>query len=174
MQLNGHDIPIRKNLHDFLRQMFLEQRRDCMFIDALSINQDDDEDKAQQVSLMGHIYRDAEEVLAWILREPFSPVNGHKFAYDEVIDDPECDHTDSLEEVQSLVLHSSFWSRLWIVQEVLLAKRLSIRLGSAEVEWMNLIPEKNVFTRRGPPRNNRTMLVHYPFSRSMSQVCRGR
>jgi hypothetical protein len=33
---------------------------------------------------------------------------------------------------------NGYWGRLWIIQEVLLARRLFIRYGSEEVEWVDL------------------------------------
>ncbi|KAM3414271.1 hypothetical protein BST61_g10925 [Cercospora zeina] len=153
IHLHGHSILVRKNLHEFLTQMSSEQRENWFFIDALCTNQDDPEEKGSQVNLMGQIYRDAEEVFAWIQREPFHLINDYSYAYDEEPETPNADEEDSLEESKSLVLHSTYWSRLWVVQEVLLAKRLTLRIGKAEVEWTNLLPEKTMFDRRGPPKN---------------------
>ncbi|CAK1366874.1 unnamed protein product [Cercospora beticola] len=158
IQLNGQSILVRKNLYRFLLQMNSENRKDWYFVDALCTNQDDYEEKASQVKLMGQIYRDAEVVIAWIQREPFHPVSTMKFVYDE---EPESDteKDDSLEQLKLLVLHSTYWSRLWIVQEVLLAKRLTIRIGKAEVEWTNLLPESNIFEKRARPKKNGRMLT---------------
>ncbi|KAF2206381.1 hypothetical protein CERZMDRAFT_14385, partial [Cercospora zeae-maydis SCOH1-5] len=63
--LDDHPILVRKNLHGFLVQMNLEQRENWFFINALVTNQDDSEEKASQVTMMGRIYREAEEVFAW-------------------------------------------------------------------------------------------------------------
>ena len=159
IQLNGHPILVRKNLYRFLLQMSSEHRQDWYFVDALCTNQDDYEEKASQVKLMGQIYRDAEVVIAWIQREPFHPIGSMRFVYDEEPETPEADQDDSLEYLKTLVLHSTYWSRLWIVQEVLLAKRLTIRIGKAEVEWTNLLPESNIFEKRARPKKNGRMLV---------------
>jgi hypothetical protein len=44
-----------------------EERHICwIFIDALCINQEDVQERGQQVKLMRQIYRDAEEVIAWL------------------------------------------------------------------------------------------------------------
>jgi hypothetical protein len=59
-------------------------------------------------------------------------------------------------QLEDAVFQNSYWSRLWIVQEVLLAKALIVRMGATEVDWLNLLPEK---TRRGLPENNRNLGV---------------
>ena len=144
VRLNNETIHVRKNLHGFLSQMVVEQRQDWFFIDAFCINQDDEEERASQVNLMGTIYRCADEVMAWILREPFYPANDFRFAYYDKAETPNAEQKDVLEgilfsegrvkELRILVLFNSFWSRIWIIQEVLLAKRLTVRIGSDEVD----------------------------------------
>jgi hypothetical protein len=144
IRLNGEVTCVRKNLHSFLLQMQLEQRENWFFVDALCINQDDMEERAHQVSLMGKVYLGAEEVMAWIVREPYYLTeDGDVICYEEGDAPPADDEDDSLDELKRLVLQNSFWSRLWVVQEVLLAKRLTLRIGGAEIEWMNLLPQRD-------------------------------
>lgn len=59
---------IRANLYDAIHTLSdLSLSPDLpIWIDAISINQDDDEDKAVQVSRMGDIYRTSHQVLAWL------------------------------------------------------------------------------------------------------------
>ena len=44
--------------------MQAEERKDWFFVDALCVNQDDAEELAYQVALMGKVYLGAEEVMA--------------------------------------------------------------------------------------------------------------
>ncbi|KAL5116173.1 hypothetical protein ACEQ8H_005950 [Pleosporales sp. CAS-2024a] len=141
--------------------MVRDQHRDWIFIDALCINQDESSEKPTQVALMGDVYRRAEEVLAWIVYEPEPDSESD-------VDDVKEEHvlaggveyqrdmiaSMTREQLERAILGNSYWSRLWIVQEVLLAKRLTIRMGSAEAEWLNLIPEKTAMGHRGPPIKN--------------------
>ena len=188
--LNDEAIGVRKNLHGFLLQMQSEKQDDWFFIDALCINQDDLEERTHQVKLMGKVYLSAEEVVAWLLREPYYITDDDQLVYcsqrdvpladregsldqhesldeddpldeddflnqddsldqDDLLDhDGSLNQDDSLDKLKDLVLHNSFWSRLWIVQEVLLAKRLTLRMGSAEMEWTNLLPEREPLSNR--------------------------
>jgi hypothetical protein len=53
--------------------------------------------------------------------------------------------------IRGAVVENSYWSRLWIVQEVLLAKRLSVQIGAFEVDWYDLLPEKSPQASRDIP-----------------------
>jgi hypothetical protein len=61
-------MDIRANLYDAIHTLLnLPLNPDLpIWIDAISINQDDEEEKAVQVSRMGDIYRTAHQVLAWL------------------------------------------------------------------------------------------------------------
>lgn len=172
VQLEGQAINVRKNLHRFLAQMVIEERRDWYFIDALCIDQANDSEKPFQVQQMGEIYRRAEEVVAWIVHEPYYyEANGTRCVYVSP-DDAEDMNTLSRSQMERAVLENSFWSRLWIVQEVLLAKRLSIKIGNAEVEWSNLIPEKTILDRRGLPSRNENIGVRNLYLAQIHHVSR--
>lgn len=108
ISVNGQPFKVRRNLFDFLATVAaFELVGISIFIDAICINQIDLEERNNQVRLMRDIYSSAEQVIAW-LGQPAS-----KEEPDEEID----------------VLGNNFWSRLWIVQEVVLAPRLRIQLG---------------------------------------------
>jgi len=151
--LNGDVVRVRKNLHSFLLQMQAERRRDWFFVDALCINQEDAEERAHQVALMGKVYFGAEEVIAWMQRESYYMADDGELFYQDEDCAPAAVREDSLaitsEEkslaAKKLMLHNSFWSRLWIVQEVLLAKRLTIRMRYATVDWFDLRPKRYAF-----------------------------
>ncbi|KAF2036644.1 hypothetical protein EK21DRAFT_51879 [Setomelanomma holmii] len=64
---NGKEAHIGQNLYDFLLHHAYEQTAGrYLWIDALSINQDDVEERSEQVTLMGAIYQKANEVLVWL------------------------------------------------------------------------------------------------------------
>lgn len=55
--LNGHLVAVRENLWWFLYHQRQNGRFDETFVDSLSINQNDLEERKSQVQLMGQIYR---------------------------------------------------------------------------------------------------------------------
>lgn len=152
IQVDGQPILIRSNLHSFLKQMLSEQRHNWFFVDALCINQSHPTEQAYQVTLMRDIYRGAEEVYAWIVPEPRCYVETNPFLPKKIRE-----IRLDLSSPEKAVVHNSFWSRTWVIQEVLLAKRLSIRVGSSEVEWLDLIPESGFLKPRRLPSKNESL-----------------
>ncbi|KAK2760598.1 heterokaryon incompatibility protein [Colletotrichum kahawae] len=102
IQCNGDDMEIGRSLYDFLRHMnqqmsatsnpsrlwphptsstatpiFLSPKRGFNFwIDAICIDQQNDNEKSDQVQLMGEIYKSAKRVVAWLGNtEPNDNVN---------------------------------------------------------------------------------------------------
>ena len=59
-------IKITPNLASALRRFRFPNRPRRLWVDAVCINQSDDAEKSQQVSMMGQIYSKAAEVLVWV------------------------------------------------------------------------------------------------------------
>jgi hypothetical protein len=135
-------LSVRENLHGFLVNWRHETRASAwLWIDQICINQEDETEKGRQVNLMAEIYVRAAEVIAWL---------GPAFeGSDEAMDfigDVARDYTllrspaARRESDQGVKHHlqaligigkASYWSRLWIVQEVLLGgDRVFLHLGS--------------------------------------------
>lgn len=64
--LNDCAFTVRKNLYDFLRMAGRRFPNTPLWIDAICINQYDDEEKAVLVSRMTEIYSTATETLVWL------------------------------------------------------------------------------------------------------------
>jgi hypothetical protein len=104
-------IEIRPNLSDFLTTIPTRNMLGTkIFIDAMCINQMDGEEKASQIQLMCDIYSGARKVIAWLGK-------------------PSIGEDASDEDIRT----SEFWSRLWIVQEIILAQSLEIWYGNVIV-----------------------------------------
>lgn len=58
--------PITSSLHQALRRMRRHDSARCLWIDAVCINQADNNEKASQVSIMGTVYSLADTVLVWL------------------------------------------------------------------------------------------------------------
>ena len=57
---------VTRNLYEALRHLRAEGILDDIWIDALCVNQEDTFEVPNQVAMMGHIFRQAEEVLIWL------------------------------------------------------------------------------------------------------------
>jgi hypothetical protein len=112
-----------------------------MWIDTLCIDQSSDSEKNHQVAQMGRIYSEAERVVAWIgMEDPSamstraSTATGHselRIAFDclnRLYYSKYPWASTSLErEVVERLCHRSYWTRLWIVQEFVLAREIKIQ-----------------------------------------------
>jgi hypothetical protein len=135
-------LSVRQNLYEFLKI-----RRACesawFWIDQICINQGKDDEKTHQVNQMAEIYS-AAVVEVWLSSE-FEGSN-------ELIDLIVRESTLSTQEpcpklsvnkegfstyIPSLrrLLRISYWSRLWITQEIILGKVVNIRIGSKTLPW---------------------------------------
>lgn len=121
--------------------MLTEERESSLvFIDALCINQADEDEKADQIRFMRHIYRGAREVVAWMgAGSTYGAIIDPKLPELEAMCSSELDSADlhtlcedySKTEVKRAFsiafLNYAYWSRLWIMQETILAGLLVVR-----------------------------------------------
>lgn len=161
---NRAENTITANLAAALRQFRWRRRKRRLWVDAVSINQDDNAEKSTQVRLMGSIYKSATQVLVWL--GPGTEVT--KSALDDMraledvakkYDVRSRSHTissgaeasvDSVQAIEdasviirrgcfSEIFRNSWFSRIWIVQEVALARHVSIYWGSLTIDWDPLV-----------------------------------
>lgn len=78
IKVNGGTFAINSNLKTALKYLDFEDE-EAIWIDAICINQNDDQEKSKQIAAMSQIYRGASEVIAWI-GEP-SPESRTAFDY---------------------------------------------------------------------------------------------
>ncbi|KAL9111525.1 MAG: hypothetical protein Q9227_004013 [Pyrenula ochraceoflavens] len=64
--VNGAEVHVRRTLCRFLECLMARFTTLVVWLDAISINQEDVEERNWQVSLMGEIYSGAENVYAWL------------------------------------------------------------------------------------------------------------
>ena len=93
------------------------------WIDQLSINQYDISERNLQVPLMGFIFARASHVTIWLGINPIYTNAALTFT------SPSADESRKADALATLV-RDAYFSRLWIVQEVLLAADLRIMISS--------------------------------------------
>jgi Heterokaryon incompatibility protein (HET) len=105
--------------------------RPLVRIDLVCINQDDLAQRQYQVGLMDFIYSRAEQVLIWLcLPMP-----------DLVIEDgtapmvPDGLESKNLEICCTWSWNHTYWGRVWIVQEIALARQLQVCVGKHDMSW---------------------------------------
>ncbi|PVH83087.1 hypothetical protein DL98DRAFT_120388 [Cadophora sp. DSE1049] len=143
IELNGRLFLITGNLHTALEGLRDEFQERVVWIDALSINQRDYMEREHQVQQMRQIYANASSVQV-------SLGEGHPYidsAFKNVralIESPSDGTLSSsgyflryarTKNVFRELLRHDWWERIWVVQEVAVAKRIDIFCGSSTIPW---------------------------------------
>ncbi|KAK6193662.1 hypothetical protein LQW54_012245 [Pestalotiopsis sp. IQ-011] len=107
-----------------------------VWIDAVCINQDDIGERGHQVGLMPQIYSGAKTVLMYIGEISLYPPTVQRMAVQSVLDvelpiPPPC---------WTEMLSSRYFTRLWVLQEVALARKAILMCGEQSFPW-NLVRE---------------------------------
>ena len=152
--VNDRPFNIRASLYQFLELWRAQDDSGgLLWVDQLCIDQEDLNERSQQVQLMSTIYANAKEVHAWLGPATEYSTEGlellNRYQTDEYHD--AIGHgpgpvfsSASRSAVLGLqqLLSRTYWTRLWIVQEVYLARVLVLRCGSDIVHL--LLNKKNI------------------------------
>ncbi|KAJ5736114.1 uncharacterized protein N7483_001239 [Penicillium malachiteum] len=148
--INDRLFFIRENLHSFLKVLASSAYRDdYVFVDAICINQDDIAERNAQVRRVGDLYAQAENVLVWL----GSGTAESDFVFDICSDSvasstivrtklgEEKTRIEALDfnapdgEALDTVYQRSYWTRLWIIQELFLAQNIILFCGLKSTPW---------------------------------------
>jgi hypothetical protein len=147
IELDGGIIEVRNNLWQALNHLRHPQTARILWIDALCINQNDPNERNHQVSQMGRIYQNAYCVVAWlgIADESsriamkyfldFQPRRRDALYLQDVLPRLPIVIDSYIIDAISSVCSREYWTRLWIVQELVLAERINILYGSWGCSW---------------------------------------
>lgn len=119
--LNGKHVTVRKNLFAALHHLRRNPQFCHIWVDALCINQTDPKERSQQVRIMDHIFSDADLVSAWL--GPAPREDGADWSVAECFAD---------------VANREYWSRMWVVQELLMAKEIQLFAGQHHFDFEHL------------------------------------
>ncbi|KAF4468571.1 HET-domain-containing [Fusarium albosuccineum] len=151
--VNGQEMAVTKNLEYALEELRSDEarfsKRYKLWVDAICINQSDEEETAEQVSRMREIYTEAWAVVAWLGPAKENTDQGmHLLATLSCLNDKERDNLSALLENNPTTfgefafygLHnlmtSDYWRRLWIIQELVLGSSSTIlRCGKDTLDW---------------------------------------
>lgn len=140
VSLEGKPFPVTSNLEDALHHLRREEEPRTLWVDALSINQTDDEEKSHQVQQMKAIFQLATQVVIWLGKESDDSdlamdliADIHKTGVDKFM--------TGLESARSWEALANFYrrpwfSRVWVLQETAVS-HLSpeVRAGNKRLSW---------------------------------------
>ena len=154
VNVNGEPVPVIPTLHSALRHLRQEQKDRILWIDRLCINQSDLNERSHQVTLMRRIYSQAPRTIVWL----GDAWEGRDTAFDfiQLITGRKNIHLEPLMR-KHLTLNGAdlsdrklredlisffaqpWWSRLWTVQEFVLAKSVTFQSGHRTLSEAQLI-----------------------------------
>ncbi|KAB8207187.1 heterokaryon incompatibility protein-domain-containing protein [Aspergillus parasiticus] len=132
--INNCPFLVRDNLYNFLIVLAGSGQRDILFFaDAICINQDDTPERNAQVQRMGDLYRQAQKVLVWL--GPGTAESDLVFDICAEGNQKAIDLQGSSGNALDMVYRRSYWTRLWIIQELFLARDAIVFCGSKSAPW---------------------------------------
>lgn len=159
--LDDHPVRIRANLFHALQHIRRETslgEDQALWIDSLSIDQSNLSERGHQVQMMCAIYKQASAVIIWL-----GPACDNSDTAMQLFADP---NPPSVTPEQRTAIEAlcrrSYWRRVWIQQEVNLARSYTIHCGAKSVteaafdnnifafqrQQVKTIPARDIITRR--------------------------
>lgn len=150
--LNGVKVSINPNLFSALKQLRHNREERTLWVDALCIDQSDPAERAEHIYLQRHIYTLADTVYMWLGEEAndsdlaikllgtfgdalpvsWGTAKDIDLAFWRTTQAPTLrQHWDAL----GRLLRREYWSRVWIAQEICLARHAVLCCGGESVPW---------------------------------------
>lgn len=127
--VNQQEMAVNSNLHAALLRL-RSRKVNCVWVDAVCINQDDMEERSIQIGRMAGIYRQAQEVVVWL---------GEAGDIGEsALEEMELATSNRTVETTSRLLSRGYWSRVWIIQELAAASKISVLCGAHRISWQTI------------------------------------
>jgi hypothetical protein len=133
--VNKVKVAVRRNLWWALYHLRYagEGKTRVLWIDGLCIDQSNIPERGAQVSIMASIYRNASRVLVW-LGEQSAESNTAMQVITRFRDNRNSIRDENKKAIMSLSTRP-YWTRLWVVQEICVARQLKIYCGSMSLSW---------------------------------------
>ncbi|CAH0058248.1 unnamed protein product [Clonostachys solani] len=128
IEIDGHTHQVRENLYSFLCSVGQREEYGLFFIDALCINQLDNDEKPEQVMLMDKVYKHARQVVGWLGDPDCQQYTNVKTLHESIRQDRRTWDQAAWDGL-TFLSHASYWGRMWVVQEVVLAASMEVWCG---------------------------------------------
>lgn len=150
-------LDVRRNVYEALHRLRLKDRKRKLWIDALSINQDDIAERSSQVRAMRDIFQQAQRTAVWLGEHSQDSRQAMQFVKDLNNTWKTCPDRKSVDNAwhaafgrtqpadhpswPSLfnLLGRSWFYRAWIVQEAAVSSRIVFLCGDDSVGWEELV-----------------------------------
>lgn len=144
------ELHVSARLESILRHLRRKNEDQVLWIDALSINQADFEERAREVRRLGKIFAAAQNVYIWLgeatddsdLAMDFIPEVLNFGAFDKLVrDETRKQHWLALAKLMA----REWFTRRWVVQEMALARNAIVFCGDRQIPWSDLAHAATLF-----------------------------
>lgn len=141
LESNEGSIAVTASLKMALQHVRLPHRVMYIWADQICINQQDLQERAHQVTLMGDIYRKTDHVLVWLGLDLDHQAHEIFRWIKQTSLDRKIVQLDDAERhpVEDIFRRCEWFSRLWVVQEVMLPRFGHVYWGSARIDLKPII-----------------------------------
>lgn len=152
--LDGRRHSVSQGVFDMLHALQHPIDERIIWIDCICINQADHSEKESQVKLMAEIYRSANRVVAWLMQDPPTSIMPATFSGLQALKEDLKRETVGSDKITTVCMQTElgklmlsarafyqneYFFRVWIIQEVSVAKRVDLRVGKDEMEWDDFV-----------------------------------
>ncbi|PMD56055.1 HET-domain-containing protein, partial [Hyaloscypha bicolor E] len=152
--LNGYQFVVRENLSNALRRFQSDNVELVIWIDAICINQTSDIERNHQVANMKMVYEQATEVVVWLgltneesdlAIQLIYELYNHRESTEWITE--RFSKPDMKQKLESLadLFRRDYWWRIWIVQELTVARRIVFYCGESSIEAESLYAIQQLF-----------------------------
>lgn len=146
------DIAVTKSAFEALPYLIQNSETGLLWMDQICINQDDLDERGHQVALMGKVFSNSRRTIIWLGLEDRHPKQASRLLEKIRAVSPELRYDkEILRKVDSLLqesrglsnckaalestLHRPWFSRAWVIQELILSSSFITLVGQIKVEW---------------------------------------
>jgi hypothetical protein len=155
IRCNNVDFYVTKTVYSALYNLRSHTLDLALWVDAICINQKDDAEKGNQVQRMGEIYGRSKRTIIWLgeggffSRKAFSYCSAIAAGHQQQNDPPSPPNPpqpapkprDSVGTLPIffilLLLRRSYFTRIWVIQEVALSHSLEVACGASRISWQD-------------------------------------
>ena len=136
--IENQRVEVRENLEAALRRLRYKGYIRSIWVDAISINQDDHDEKGTQIELMRHIYGNATIVNVWLgehadgseaVMTIFQALDQGKLSKGQIAALITMETEQPIHKSIAAFFNRQYWKRVWIIQELVCAKDAAVFCG---------------------------------------------
>jgi hypothetical protein len=148
ISIDGLRFPVTHSLLTALRHFHHVSEHQVLWVDAICINQQDNDERSEQVNKMRSIYEGATEVKVWLGEASENSGRALGLVHDlkdlllnqgdiaRFVADPS--RLDQFRALEALLMRP-YWKRVWVIQEVQSAAKATVYCGPDSVSWTHML-----------------------------------